>query len=293
MKAHRRPVSAAGGGQLSCNSRAGQIKNALAHCSGSHHIRHSYRMGLTTTTTAASGRCREELLGQRPARRKCRPRHARMLGAATRGTKQQPTGLIAYPAAQGRAVSGCGSQRMPHALERRSHSADHGPSFASLYSPFCRYATSSPDRGKSLLAGGGQLSCNSRTGQIKNALAHCSGSNHIRHSYRMGLATTTTAASGRCREELLGQRPARRKCRPRHARMLGAATRNTKKEPTGLFFAACGRPCSFDSSYGLHETATTLDIPGRWDPRTKQQPTGLIAYPAAQGRAVRFPYGSN
>ena len=101
-------------------------------------------------------------------------------------TKQQPTGLIAYPAAQGRAVSGCGSQRMLHALERRSHSADHGPSFASLYSPFCRYATSSPDRGKSLLAGGGQLSCNSRTGQIKNPPSECSGSNHIRHSYRMG-----------------------------------------------------------------------------------------------------------
>ena len=37
--------------------------------------------------------------------------------------------------------------------------------------------------------------------------------------------------------------------------------------------------------------ATTLDIPTGWDPRTKQQPTGLIAYPAAQGRAVRFPYG--
>ena len=66
---------------------------------------------------------------------------------------------------------------------------------------------------------------------------------------------------------------------------------NTKKEPTGLFFAACGRPCSFDSSYGLHETATTLDVPSCWDPRTKQQPTGLIAYPAAQGRAVRFPCG--
>ena len=115
-----------------------------------------------------------------------------------------------------RPVSGCGSQRMLHALERRSHPADHGPSFASLYSPFCRYATSSPDRGKSLLAGGGQLSCNSRAGQIKNALAQCSGSNHIRHSYRTGPATTTTAASGRCREELLGQRPARRKCRPRH-----------------------------------------------------------------------------
>ena len=135
MKAHRRPVSAAGGGQLSCNSRAGQIKNPPSECSGSYHGRHSYRMGLATTTTAASGRCREELLGQRPARRKCRPRHARMLGAATRGTKQQPTGLIAYPAAQGRAVSGCGSQRMLHALERRSHSADHGPSFASLFPP--------------------------------------------------------------------------------------------------------------------------------------------------------------
>ena len=116
---------------------------------------------------------------------------------------------------------GRGSQRMLHALERRSHSADHGPSFASLYSPFCRYATSSPDRGKSLLAGGGQLSCNSRTGQIKNPPSECSGSYHGRHSYRMGPATTTTAASGRCREELLGQRPARRTCRPRHDAAAG------------------------------------------------------------------------
>ena len=65
-------------------------------------------------------------------------------------------------------------------------------------------------------------------------------------------------------------------CRPRHARMLRAATRDTKKEPTGLFFAACGRPCSFDSSYGLHETATTLDIPNRWDPRANQSPTGAL-----------------
>ena len=135
-------------------------------------------------------------------------------------------------------------------------------------------------------AGGGQLSCNSRAGQIKNPPSECSGRYHIRHSYRMGLATTTTAASGRCREELLGQRPARRTCRPRHARMLGAATWGTKKEPTGLiaYPAAQGRAVRFP--YGLHETATTLDIPSRWDPRTKQQPTGLIAYPAAQGRAV-------
>ena len=125
-------------------------------------------------------------------------------------------------------------------------------------------------------AGGGQLSCNSRAGQIKNPPSEYSGSNHGRHSYRMGPATTTTAASGRCREELLGQRPARRKCRPRHTRMLGAATRGTKKEPTGLFFAACGRPCSFDSSYGLHETATTVDVPTGWDPRANQSPTGAL-----------------
>ena len=110
--------------------------------------------------------------------------------------------------------------------------------------------------GSGRAAGGGQLSCNSRTGQIKNALAQCA-----KTAPMVDIPT--------------GWNP------------------NTKKEPTGLFFAACGRPCSFDSSYGLHETATTLDIPSRWDPRTKQQPTGLIAYPAAQGRAVRFPYGSN
>ena len=37
--------------------------------------------------------------------------------------------------ARRRPVSGCGSQRMLHALERRSHPADHGPSFASLFPP--------------------------------------------------------------------------------------------------------------------------------------------------------------
>ena len=74
-------------------------------------------------------------MGQRPARRKCRPRHARMLGAATRGTKQQPHWGFGCGAAHRRPVSGCGSQRMLHALERRSHSADHGPSFASLFPP--------------------------------------------------------------------------------------------------------------------------------------------------------------
>lgn len=110
-----------------------------------------------------------------------------------------------------RPVSGCGSQRMLHALERRSHSADHGPSFASLYSPFCRYATSSPDRGKSLLAGSGRHRC-------------CSD------------------PSGSHPQQLL------------------------------TVFRA--------------EHSLLVDIPTGWEPRTEQQPTGLIAHPAAQGRAV-------
>ena len=38
-----------------------------------------------------------------------------------------------------------------------------------------------------------------------------------------------------------------------------------------------------------HTNACSLvDIPTGWEPRTKQQPTGLIAYPAAQGRAVQL-----
>ncbi len=51
---------------------------------------------------------------------------------------------------------------------------------------------------------------------------------------------------------------------------------NTKKEPTGLFFAACGPPCFFDSSYGLQVAATTVDVPSRWDPRANQSPTGAL-----------------
>ena len=93
--------------------------------------------------------------------------------------------------------------------------------------------------GSGRAAGGGQLSCNSRTGQIKNALAQCAKT-----------APTVDIPTG--------------------------WNPNTKKEPSGLFFAACGRPCSFDSSYGLHETATTLDIPSCWDPRANQSPTGAL-----------------
>ena len=44
------------------------------HCSIINNFSAEYAQS-TTTTTAASGGNREELLGQRPARRKCRPRH--------------------------------------------------------------------------------------------------------------------------------------------------------------------------------------------------------------------------
>ena len=177
-------------------------------------------------------------MGQRPARRKCRPRHARMLGAATRGTKKEPTGL--FFAACGRPCSFDSS----YGLHETATTLD----IPSRWDP---RANQSPTGALVAVLRTAAL-FDSRTGQIKNPPSECSGSYHGRHSWSLGLATTTTAASGRCREELLGQRPARRTCRPRHARMLGAATRGTK-----------------------------------------QQPTGLIAYPAAQGRAIRFPYGSN
>ena len=36
------------------------------------------------------------------------------------------------------------------------------------------------------------------------------------------------------------------------------------------------------------ERSLLVDIPTGWEPRTEQQPTGLIAHPASQGRAVRI-----
>ena len=87
------------------------------------------------------------------------------------------------------------------------------PNNSSLYSSFCRYATSSPDRGKSLLAGSGRRRC-------------CSN------------------PPGSHPQQLL------------------------------TVFRA--------------ERSLLVDIPTGWEPRTEQQPTGLIAHPAAQGRAVRI-----
>ena len=46
------------------------------------------------------------------------------------------------------------------ALERALHPAGHGPNSSSLHSLFCRYATSSPGRGKSLAAGRSRRRCN-------------------------------------------------------------------------------------------------------------------------------------
>ena len=66
---------------------------------------------------------------------------------------------------------------------------------------------------KGRIRGSGRRCCNSRTGQTKNPSSNA--------------ATTVDVP--------IGWNP------------------NTKKEPTGLFFTACGRPCSFDSSYGFSD----------------------------------------
>ena len=71
-------------------------------------------------------------------------------------------------------------------------------------------------------------------------------------------ATATTAACGRSREKLLGPRPARRKCRPRHA--ADAGSRNSYcvynvilSDKTQQGFAASdkiAKPCCFISFSG-------------------------------------------
>ena len=191
-----------------------------------------------------------------------------------------------------RPVSGCGSQRMLHALERRSHPADHGSSFASLYSPFVAMRHL-PRPGKSLLAGGGQLCCNSRTGQIKNPRANAAAATTLDIPTGWDLQQRRPRPVADAGEELLGQRPAKRTCRPRHARMLGAATRGTKQQPTGLIAYLLRRAVLFDSCTGQIKNpranaaaATTLDIPTGWDPNTKKSPLG--SFFAACGRPCSF-----
>ena len=52
--------------------------------------------------------------------------------------------------------------------------------------------------------------------------------------------------------------------------------------------AALRAAALFESSRRTVNRSLLLDIPTRWEPRTKQQPAGLIACPAVQGRAVRI-----
>ena len=53
----------------------------------------------------------------------------------------------------------------------------------------------------------------------------------------------------------------------------------------------CARHVLFESCTVHHKTAVIpVDIPMRWEPRAKQQPTGLIAYSASQSRPVRVLY---
>ena len=74
----------------------------------------------------------------------------------------------------------------------------------------------------------------------------------------------------------------------------------TNKQPTGLFVALPAAVPCFSSPTG-HPTKekirrckqlvkwTPIDIPNGWDPRAKQQPTGLIAYGATHRRPVLIP----
>ena len=75
---------------------------------------------------------------------------------------------------------------------------------------------------------------------------------------------------------------------------LGRALKNQNVAPTTPpCFSRWLRspPLLFESCTVHHETAVIpVDIPMRWEPRAKQQPTGLIAYSASQSRPVRVLY---
>ena len=58
--------------------------------------------------------------------------------------------------------------------------------------------------------------------------------------------------------------------------MLKKASRPLDSSPFVFFGVTLSAQSDFLSSYGLHETATILGIPGRWDPRASQSPTGAL-----------------
>ena len=71
---------------------------------------------------------------------------------------------------------------------------------------------------------------------------------------------------------------------------LGAATRGTKQQPTGLLLTLLRRVVLFDSRTGQKNpssiAATTVDVPIGWNPNTKKEPTGLFF--TACGRPCSF-----
>ena len=85
------------------------------------------------------------------------------------------------------------------ALERALHPAGHGPNSSSLHSLFCRYATSSPDRGKSLAAGRSRRRC-IISGRIIYNRAMPGGLRTARHCVFTGKAVTACADAGSLRE---------------------------------------------------------------------------------------------
>ena len=104
-------------------------------------------------------------------------------------------------------------------------------------SPFCRCATSSPGRGKSFLSGGsfwwGRQSFRSPPSPLPLGGAAAAAAEGLQMENREKSATATTAASGGCREELLGQRSAGHECRSRHE--VDAGHRNPSERSGWIF----------------------------------------------------------
>ena len=158
-----------------------------------------------------------------------------------------------------RPVPGCGSQRMLHALERRSHPADHGPSFASLFPPLAAVSSAAIPVWVKL--------------KIPRANA--------------AAATTLDIPTG---WDLQQRRPrpvadAGRSCWGSGQQDASAAqgTRGCWEPQLGaLKRAHWALFCRLRAAVFLRflvrvkTAATTVDIPGRWDPRANQSPTGAL-----------------
>ena len=166
---------------------------------------------------------------------------------------------------------------MLHALGRRSHSADHGPSFASLFPPLAAVSSAAiPVRVKlktPLRIAAAATTVDIPTGwdlqqrrprPVADTGRSCWGSGQQDASAAQGmrgcwepqpgaLSNSTPGLWLRCCAPPPCSIPVRVKTAATTVDIPTGWDPNTKKEPTGLFFAACGRPCSFDSSYGLHE----------------------------------------